>query len=97
MASDLCSPKAQESTSATQSPAIPPPPTPSPMLAEPSRVRRPMLNKVGHINSVRDLLPFFSHVSIASYESVYGSDGAIDWEAVESGILDDMFDGQYLS
>jgi hypothetical protein len=43
---------------------------------------------------MRDLVPFFSHVSISSYESVYASGGNIDWEAVEKGIMDDMFDGR---
>jgi len=42
---------------------------------------------------MRDLVPFFSHVSIPSYESVYASGSNIDWEAVEKGIMDDMFGG----
>lgn len=53
-----------------------------------------MLNGLHHIDSLRELLFFFSHVSIASYESVYASRGSVDWEAVESGILQDMFDGR---
>ncbi|KAF8845997.1 hypothetical protein BDN67DRAFT_891629, partial [Paxillus ammoniavirescens] len=56
--------------------------------------RRPMLNTLRQIDSVRDLIPFFSHVSISTYESVYASAGNIDWEAVEQGLLDDMFDGR---
>ena len=43
---------------------------------------------------MRDLVPFFSNVSIASYESVYASGGNIDWDAIEKGIMDDMFDGR---
>lgn len=56
--------------------------------------RRPMLNSVRQIDSIRDLIPFFTQVSMASYESVYGSGGNVDWEAVEQGLLDDMFDGR---
>lgn len=54
-----------------------------------------MLKSIRQIDSIRDLIPFFSHVSISSYESVYASSGNIDWEAVEQGILDDMFDGRW--
>ncbi|KAF5384809.1 hypothetical protein D9615_001099 [Tricholomella constricta] len=57
-------------------------------------LRRPMLNSLRQIESIRDLIPFFSNVSITSYESVYASNGNVDWEAVEKGIMDDMFDGQ---
>lgn len=57
-------------------------------------MRRPMLNALRQIDSVRDLRTFFSHVSISTYESVYASGGNIDWEAVEQGILEDMFDGR---
>lgn len=67
---------------------------PSTPAAGQRAMRRPMLNTLKQIDTVRDLLPFFSHVSIASYESIYASSGAIDWEAVEKGILDDMFDGK---
>jgi hypothetical protein len=63
-------------------------------LAEPRRMRRLMLASLRQIDSIRDLVPFFSHVSIASYESVYASGGNIDWEAVEQALLDDMFDGR---
>jgi hypothetical protein len=57
-------------------------------------LRRPLLNSLRQIDSIRDLVPFFSNVSITSYESVYASSGNVDWEAVEQGILDDMFDGR---
>ena len=57
-------------------------------------LRRPMLGTLRQIDSIRDLIPFFSHVSISSYESVYACGGNIDWEAVERGLLDDMFDGR---
>ncbi|KAJ3572176.1 hypothetical protein NP233_g3254 [Leucocoprinus birnbaumii] len=57
-------------------------------------LRRPQLNGLKQIESIRDLIPFFSNVSISSYESMYASGGSIDWEAVEKGIMDDMFDGR---
>lgn len=57
-------------------------------------MRRPLLNSIHQIDSVRDLIPFFSQVSMTSYESVYTSDGNVDWEAVEDGLFQDMFDGR---
>ncbi|KAF7302659.1 Dopey-N domain-containing protein [Mycena chlorophos] len=57
-------------------------------------MRRPMLNSVRQMDSIRDLMPFFSSVSISSYESVYASGGNVDWAAVEKGLLEDMFDGR---
>ncbi|PCH34091.1 hypothetical protein WOLCODRAFT_61246 [Wolfiporia cocos MD-104 SS10] len=57
-------------------------------------MRRPMLRSLRQIDSIRELIPFFSGASIASYESVYSSGGIIDWEAVEQGLLEDMFDGR---
>jgi len=56
--------------------------------------RRPMLNGVRNIDSIRDLAPFFSSVSITSYESIYASGGVVDWMAVERGLVDDMFDAR---
>ena len=56
-------------------------------------LRRPMLESVYRISHIRDLLQFFSTVSITSYESVYGS-GSVDWEAVEAGLLSEMFEGR---
>lgn len=61
---------------------------------EDNSMRRPMLNSLRQIDSIRDLIPFFSHVSISSYESVYASGGNVDWESVERGLVDDMFDGR---
>ncbi|KAG6841563.1 hypothetical protein C0991_009598 [Blastosporella zonata] len=63
-------------------------------FADQRPLRRPMLNSTRQIESIRDLIPFFSNVSITSYESVYASGGNVDWEAVERGIMDDMFDGR---
>ena len=53
-----------------------------------------MLNNVRSIESIRDLAPFFSSVSITSYESIYASGGIVDWVAVERGLIDDMFDAR---
>ena len=58
------------------------------------RVRRPLLNSIHQIDSIRDPIPFFSQVSVTSYESVYTSGGNVDWEAVEDGLFEDMFDGR---
>ncbi|KAI6031355.1 Dopey, N-terminal-domain-containing protein [Pisolithus microcarpus] len=38
-----------------------------------SKMRHPMLNSLRQIDSIRDLIPFFSHVSISSYESIYAN------------------------
>ncbi|KAJ7269339.1 Dopey, N-terminal-domain-containing protein [Mycena haematopus] len=71
--------------------------SPSPYAANFSSqrpMRRPALNSIRQIESIRDLAPFFSSVSISSYESVYASAGNVDWSAIEKGIMDDMFDGR---
>lgn len=57
-------------------------------------MRRPFLGSLRQIESMRDLVPFFSNISISSYESVYASGGNVDWEAIEKNIMDDMFDGR---
>lgn len=72
-------------------------------------LRRPLLSSIRSIDSIKDLVPFFSHVSLFSYESVYSSavtavgsstvgpgavDGAVDWQAVEQGLLEEMFEGR---
>ncbi|KAF5380337.1 hypothetical protein D9757_007927 [Collybiopsis confluens] len=57
-------------------------------------MRKPMLTSVRQIDSIRDLIPFFSSVSISTYESVYASNGSVDWEIIERGIMDDLFDGR---
>ncbi|KAJ3545543.1 hypothetical protein NM688_g5613 [Phlebia brevispora] len=56
-------------------------------------LRKPFLT-AHQIDSIRDLVPFFNQASIASYESVYSSGGSVDWEAVEDGLYQDMFDGR---
>ncbi|KAK2464744.1 hypothetical protein APHAL10511_003162 [Amanita phalloides] len=62
--------------------------------ADQHALRRPLLNSVRQIESIRDLVHFFSNISISSYESMYASSGNIDWEAVERGIVEDMFEGR---
>ncbi|KIO22523.1 hypothetical protein M407DRAFT_9910, partial [Tulasnella calospora MUT 4182] len=77
--------------------------------ASATAIRRPLLSSIRSIDSIKDLVPFFSHVSLFSYESVYSSavtavgssigglaavDGAVDWEAVEQGLLEEMFEGR---
>lgn len=57
-------------------------------------LRKPLLNGVKQIESIRELISFFSNVSVSSYESMYASGGNVDWEAVERGIMDDLFDGR---
>ena len=57
-------------------------------------MRRPLLQSLRQIDSVRDLVPFFSTASISSYEAVYHSAGVVDWPAVERGLLEDLFDGR---
>ncbi|KAI1794036.1 Dopey, N-terminal-domain-containing protein [Ganoderma leucocontextum] len=66
-------------------------PTPS---APARQMRRPLLESFRQIDSVRDLVPFFSAASISSYESVYNSGGVIDWPAVERSLLEDLFEGR---
>ncbi|KAI0271467.1 Dopey, N-terminal-domain-containing protein [Gloeopeniophorella convolvens] len=65
---------------------------PSATASNPRMLRRPMLNHLRQVDSVRDLVPFFSSVSVATYESNYSSGGNVDWEEVERGLLNDMFD-----
>lgn len=55
-------------------------------------LRRPLLGFVKQVGSIRDLLPFFSQISISSYESVYAM-GGVDWDAVEKGLMAEMFQG----
>lgn len=57
-------------------------------------MRRPLLGTVRQVDSIRDLIPFFSGVSMSAYESVYLSGGLVDWDAVERSLVDDMFDGR---
>jgi len=60
----------------------------------PRMLRRPMLTHLRQIDSIHDLMPFFSSVSVATYESIYSSGGNIDWDGVERGLLSDMFESR---
>jgi len=60
--------------------------------SNPRMLRRPMLTHLRQIDSIRDLVSFFSIVSVATYESIYSSGGNIDWDEVERGLLSDMFE-----
>jgi hypothetical protein len=61
-------------------------------LAPSNTLRRPLLGFVKQVGSIRDLLPFFSQISMTSYESIYGM-GGVDWDAVEKGLMAEMFQG----
>ncbi|KAG9123031.1 hypothetical protein FRC07_000333 [Ceratobasidium sp. 392] len=52
--------------------------------------RRPLLGAVRRVDRLGELLPFFSHVSIALYEGVYAG-GSPNTEAIERGLLEEMF------
>ncbi|KIY73422.1 hypothetical protein CYLTODRAFT_365976 [Cylindrobasidium torrendii FP15055 ss-10] len=69
---------------------------PESTLLAPARslMRRPLLNDIRQVETMRELGEFFGNVSLSTYESVYGSGGVVDWESVERGIMDDMFDGR---
>lgn len=55
--------------------------------------RRPLLGSVKSIDKIKDLQPFFSCISLFAYESTYAG-GLVDWDAVEQGLLNDMFEGR---
>ncbi|KAF8753997.1 Dopey, N-terminal [Rhizoctonia solani] len=54
--------------------------------------RRPLLGAVRRIERLGDLIPFFSHVSIALYEGVYAG-ASPDMDEIERGFLEEMFGG----
>jgi len=64
------------------------------MFPSDSRIRKPLLGSLKQIESLRELAPFLSNVSISTYESIYASSSTIDWVAVEQSIMDDLFDGR---
>lgn len=72
----------------------PNPTSPAPSLPIPlSSPRRPLLS-ARRIDTIADLQPFFSGVSLSAYESVYNSGGKVDWEAVERRLEKEIFDGE---
>ncbi|KAG8710253.1 hypothetical protein FRC11_004702, partial [Ceratobasidium sp. 423] len=54
--------------------------------------RRPLLGAVRRVERLGELVPFFSHVSIALYEGVYAGVGP-DMDEIERGLLEEMFGG----
>ncbi|KZS93323.1 hypothetical protein SISNIDRAFT_441139 [Sistotremastrum niveocremeum HHB9708] len=56
--------------------------------------KQPLLAGVRSIQSIHDLAPFFSHISIASYEALYACRTNVDWDNVEAGLLEQLFDGR---
>ncbi|KAM0754971.1 hypothetical protein T439DRAFT_284317 [Meredithblackwellia eburnea MCA 4105] len=72
-------------------------PTADPAISQwaSSRVhpRKPLLI-AKRIDSITDLEPFFSSISLSAYEAVYNSGGRVDWEAVEKQLKSELFDGQ---
>lgn len=52
--------------------------------------RRPLLGAIRRVERLSELVPFFSHVSIALYEGVYAGTGP-DTDSIERGLLEEMF------
>jgi len=71
---------------------LPPPPTTiqSVFPGSTQNLRRPLLGAVRRVDRLVELVPFFSHVSIALYEGVYAG-GSPDTEAIERVFLEEMF------
>ena len=59
-----------------------------------SKLSKPLLGSVSQsrITSISSLEPFFSRASLANYETVYALE-AVDWQAVESSVELDLFEG----
>ncbi len=55
-------------------------------------LRKPLLQSVRKISGIYELGPFFSTVSMLSYENTYAR-SLVDWDAVEQDLLEDMFEG----
>jgi hypothetical protein len=60
-------------------------------------LRRPLLRGIRisgeGTTSIREFQPFFSHISLYAYEGTCGG-GLVDWDAVEGGLAEDLFDGR---
>ncbi|KAK0564187.1 hypothetical protein OC844_001830 [Tilletia horrida] len=54
-------------------------------------LRKPLLGEMRELESIDGLRAFFNSVSLAAYEGQYGAVGGVDWEAVERGLVEDMF------
>jgi hypothetical protein len=58
-----------------------------------SLLRRPRLNSIRTLTSLHQLQPFFSRASVDTFEGVY-SNAKVDWDAVEDGLLGEIFEGR---
>lgn len=67
-------------------------PTSAPSTNGRPQPRKPSLT-LKKIDTIADLEPFFSSVSLSAYESIYHSAGKVDWIAVEAQLLTDLFEG----
>lgn len=75
-----------QSTAVTRRPSIVAP------IKDGVTARRPLLAKVRRVDNIQPLEEFFSRISLANYEALYGG-GPVDWGAVETDIEMDIFDG----
>ncbi|PLW27497.1 hypothetical protein PCASD_17664 [Puccinia coronata f. sp. avenae] len=55
--------------------------------------RKPLLNKIKKIDTIRPLERFFSKISLMNYEACYAG-GGVDWDSVELDLECDLFDGK---
>lgn len=44
------------------------------------------------MSSLKQLQPFFSRASIETFEGVYADTG-VDWDAIEDGLVNEIFEG----
>lgn len=65
---------------------------PPPASNGPAEARRPLL-AARRINSITELEPFFTTISLSAYESVYRAGARVDWEAVERTLERSLFEG----
>lgn len=60
---------------------------------ESQALRKPRLTAIRQLSSLYQLQPFFARASIDTFEGVYGNQG-VDWEAIETGLDYEIFEGQ---
>ncbi|WRT65559.1 uncharacterized protein IL334_002504 [Kwoniella shivajii] len=56
-----------------------------------TELRKPRLLRIKSLTSIYQLQPFFSRASIDTFEGVFEGN-AVDWEAIESGLSEEIFD-----
>jgi hypothetical protein len=66
--------------------------TPTDVSRARTSARRPLL-AARRLTSISELEPFFATVSLTAYESIYNSGNRVDWNAVESLLERDLFEG----